>query len=176
MTKQISAFLLLVSALASGWIYWNNETKLDNILMSREWQSKMVTLIETTMANDSVGPLHKVNVSSNVKYLPNGTYLRVSRVELYANDTSSLNRPDNVINISESGEWSISGNYLLIVPKEFKDISSSYSKDFNAKQLQLITQLFKLDARKSRRIDVINNQTLLLTSLNHGSSVLFGER
>ncbi|MGC9493312.1 regulatory protein ToxS, partial [Vibrio genomosp. F10] len=27
--------------------------------------------------------------------------------------------------------------------------------------------------RQSRRIDIVNKQTLLLTSLNHGSTVLF---
>ncbi|MGL6055649.1 MAG: regulatory protein ToxS, partial [Vibrio metschnikovii] len=79
-----------------------------------------------------------------------------------------------IINISESGEWSISDNYLLVSPTEFKDISSSYSKDFTPKQLQLITQLFKMDAQQSRRIDIINKKTLLLTSLSHGSTVLFG--
>ncbi|MBC5849799.1 regulatory protein ToxS [Vibrio metschnikovii] len=174
MTKQISAFLLLISTVVSSWIYWTNETKLDNVLMSREWQSKMVTLIESTQPNDAVGPLHRVDVSSNVKYLPNGTYLRVSRVKLYSIEPLSADRPDNIINISESGEWSISDNYLLVSPTEFKDISSSYSKDFTPKQLQLITQLFKMDAQQSRRIDIINKKTLLLTSLSHGSTVLFG--
>ncbi|MCV5950136.1 transmembrane regulator ToxS, partial [Escherichia coli] len=49
----------------------------------------------------------------------------------------------------------------------------SQSKDFSEAQLRLITQIFKLDAEQSRRIDVVNEKTLLLTSLNHGSSVLF---
>ena len=92
-------------------------------------------------------------------------------VKLYSTEQTVA---ENIINISESGEWSISGNYLLISPIEFKDVSSAYTKDFTPEQLQLITQLFKVDAQQSRRIDVVNDKTLLLTSLNHGSTVLFG--
>ncbi|MFA0520485.1 regulatory protein ToxS, partial [Vibrio sp. 10N.222.55.E8] len=37
----------------------------------------------------------------------------------------------------------------------------------------LITQVIKMDAEQSRRIDIVNPKALLLTSLNHGSTVLF---
>ena len=110
-----------------------------------------------------------MDVTSNVKYLPNGSYIRVATVRLYANNAES----ENVINISETGEWDISDNYLLVSPIEFKDVSSAQSKDFTADQLKLITQIFKMDAQQSRRIDIVNEKTLLLTSLSHGSTVLF---
>ncbi len=171
MMKKIAALLLILSASGSLWLYQQSDIKLENILCSREWQSKMVTLIERQLPNNAVGPLHRVDVISNVKYLPNGSYLRVSLVKLYSTEQTVA---ESIINISESGEWSISGNYLLISPIEFKDASSAYSKDFTPEQLQLITQLFKVDAQQSRRIDVVNDKTLLLTSLNHGSTVLFG--
>nr|MUJ87046.1 transmembrane regulator ToxS [Vibrio cholerae] len=100
---------------------------------------------------------------------PNGTYLRVSIVKLFSDDNSA----ESVINISEFGEWDISDNYLLVTPVEFKDISSNQSKDFTDEQLQLITQLFKMDAQQSRRVDIVNERTILFTSLSHGSTVLF---
>lgn len=171
MIRKIAVLLLLISASGSVWLYRGSDVKLEQILCSREWQSKMVTLIEQKLPNDSVGPLHRVDVTSNVKYLPNGNYLRVSIVKLYSIEQVVA---ENIINISESGEWTISDNYLLVSPHEFKDVSSAYSKNFTAEQLQLITQLFKVDAQQSRRIDVVNDKTLLLTSLNHGSTVLFG--
>ncbi len=68
----------------------------------------------------------------------------------------------------------MSANYLLVSPTEFKDVSSAQSKDFTQEQLDLITQLFKMDSEQSRRVDIVNDKTLLLTSLNHGSTVLFG--
>ncbi|EGR1864313.1 transcriptional regulator, partial [Vibrio parahaemolyticus] len=106
---------------------------------------------------------------SNVKYLPNGDYIRVANIKLFAQGSTA----ESTINISEKGRWEVSDNYLLVSPSEFKDISSSQSKDFSEAQLRLITQIFKLDAEQSRRIDVVNEKTLLLTSLNHGSTVLF---
>lgn len=130
----------------------------------------MVTVINEELPDEgSVGPLRKVTLTSNVKYLPNGNYVRVSVLKLFSNGTSE----DAVISISESGVWDVSDNYLLVKAKEFKDISSSQSKDFTDAQLKLITKVFKMDAQQSRRIDIVNDKTLLLTSLNHGSSVLF---
>ncbi|GAB2655136.1 regulatory protein ToxS [Vibrio panuliri] len=169
MNQKIAILLLAISALFSGWLYWGSDIKLEKAVTAKEWQSKMVTVISDGIREESVGPLRKVDVLSNVKYLPNGTYIRVATVSLFANSEHS----DSVINISETGHWEISDNYLLISPTEFKDVSSANSQDFSDAQLQLIKQLFKMDAQQSRRIDIVNEKTLLLTSLSHGSTVLF---
>ena len=170
MKLRIASVVLTASALFSAWLYWGSDLKVEQVLTSKEWQSYMVTVINDDLQDEgSVGPLRKVTLTSNVKYLPNGNYVRVSVLKLYSNGTSQ----DAVINISESGSWDVSDNYLLVKAKEFKDISSSQSKDFTDTQLKLITKVFKMDAQQSRRIDVVNDKTLLLTSLNHGSSVLF---
>ena len=170
MNQKIAAGLLVLSALFSGWLYWGSDLKVEQVLTSNEWQSKMVTVITDKLQEESVGPLRKVDVSSNVKYLPNNTYIRVATVRLYSGNDKSQ---ESIINISETGEWDISDNYLLVSPTEFKDVSSAQSKDFTEAQLELITQIFKMDAQQSRRIDIVNDKTLLLTSLSHGSTVLF---
>ncbi|ABU70302.1 MULTISPECIES: transmembrane regulator ToxS [Vibrio] len=169
MKIKIASAVLAVSILFSGWLYWGSDLKVEQVLTSNEWQSTMVTLITDTLPDDTVGPLRKVNVESNVKYLPNGEYIRVANIQLFAQGSNT----ESTINISEKGRWEVSDNYLLVSPSEFKDISASQSKDFSESQLRLITQIFKLDAEQSRRIDVVNEKTLLLTSLNHGSTVLF---
>lgn len=151
----------------SAWLYLDSDLKVEQLLSSREWQSRIVTKLES---DRSVGPLTRVDVSSNMKYLPNGNYIRVSVMRLFAQQSKE---PDSVINISETGDWDVSDNYLLVTPKQFKDVSNSKSSDFTPDQLKLITQFFKLDAEQSRRIDIVNDKTLLLTSLSHGSQVLF---
>ncbi|WP_341660522.1 regulatory protein ToxS [Vibrio sp.] len=169
MNHKIAAGLLVLSALFSSWLYWGSDLKVEQVLTSKEWQSRMVTLITDSLREESVGSLRRVTVDSNMKYLPNGQYNRFAIVKLYGNDAKN----ESVINISEEGEWDISDNYLLVSPVKFKDVSSAQSKDFTEEQLKLITQIFKMDAQQSRRIDIVNENTLLLTSLNHGSTVLF---
>lgn len=169
MNQKLALALLAVSVLFSGWLYLDSDFQVEKTITSKEWQSKMVTVISDNLQEETVGPLRKVDVVSNVKYLPNGSYIRVATIRLFANSEQS----DSVINISETGDWEISDNYLLISPKEFKDVSSAQSKDFTDVQLQLIKQLFKMDSQLSRRIDIVNDKTLLLTSLSHGSTVLF---
>ncbi|HCH0152434.1 transmembrane regulator ToxS [Vibrio parahaemolyticus] len=169
MKIKVASAVLAVSILFSGWLYWGSDLKVEQVLTSNEWQSTMVTVITDNLPDDTVGPLRRVNVESNVKYLPNGDYIRVANIKLFAQGSTA----ESTINISEKGRWEVSDNYLLVSPSEFKYISSSQSKDFSEAQLRLITQIFKLDAEQSRRIDVVNEKTLLLTSLNHGSTVLF---
>ncbi|MGR5133112.1 regulatory protein ToxS [Vibrio alfacsensis] len=169
MKIKVASAVLAVSVLFSSWLYWGSDLKVEQVLTANEWQSNMVTLIKDTTSDSTMGPLRRVNVESNVKYLPNGDYIRVANIKLFAQDSTS----ESTINISERGRWEISDNYLLVTPSEFKDISSSQSKDFSDDQLHLITQIFKLDAEQSRRIDIVDEKTLLLTSLNHGSTVLF---
>ncbi len=174
MKLKFAVGLLILSALFSGWLYWGSDLKVEQTLTSKEWQSKMVALIAEP--DGSVGPLRKVDVTSNVKYLNNGTYIRVATVRLYADELSAKTvtetETDNIIHISETGVWEISDKYLLVSPTEFKDISSAQSKDFTEDELKVITQIFKMDAQQSRRIDIVNEKTLLLTSLNHGSTIL----
>ncbi len=169
MKIKFASAALAVSILFSGWLYWGSDFKVEQVLTANEWQSEMVTLIFDKLPNASVGPLRRVQVESNVKYLPKGEYIRVSSIKLFAQGSTE----ESKISISEKGQWEVSDNYLLVSPSEFKDISSSQSKDFSAEQLSLITQIFRLDAEQSRRIDVVNGKALLLTSLNHGSTVLF---
>ncbi len=173
MNKKIAGILLLCSIVLSIWIYFGSNFKLKHLIISHEWQSRIVTMIEHKNDPESVGPLKKVEVTSNVKYLPNATYIRVSVLKLFANENSR--EPETMIDISETGEWSLSQNYLLISPTGFKDISSKQSRDFSPEQLEIVTQLFKMDAQQSRRVDVIDLHTLLLTSLNHDSTILYAE-
>ncbi len=168
MKTTTAKILLGLSIVFSAWLYWGSDIKVEQVLTAKEWQSRMVTYI-TEDKQDVVGPLRKVNITSNVKYLPNGTYIRVSMMELFSEESNS----NSTINISEMGEWELSDNYLLISPIEFKDVSSNQNKDFSEEQLKLITQVFRLDAEQSRRVDIVNDKALLLTSLNHGSNILF---
>ncbi len=169
MIRRIAILTLVVSVVFSSWLYWGSNLKLEQEISSREWQSKTITVLENTDSHQSIGPLRKVDITSNVKYLPNGTYLRVSRIMLYTDEHNN----QSIINMSETGNWDISDNYLLVSPTQFKNISQSQNAEFTQDELDLITNFFEMEAEQSRRIDIVNNNTLLLTSLNHGSTVLF---
>jgi transmembrane regulatory protein ToxS len=163
--------VLTLSALFSLWLYLGSDIKLEKELSSREWQSTMIHYISPEIQvkeNNPIGILSKIDVTSNVKYLPNDTYLRVSRITMYERE----NKVSSVMNITEQGEWELSDNYLLINPKEFKETSTNNSVEFTAEQLNLVKKLFIMDAEQSRRVDVINPKAILLTSLNHGSRIL----
>ncbi|MFV0447715.1 MAG: regulatory protein ToxS [Vibrio sp.] len=168
--RKIAVMMSVASIALSSWLYWGSDLKLEQEISSREWQSKTVTVIEHTKTHQPIGPLRRVDILSNVKYLPNGTYSRVSNIVLYAENDDNA---QNIMNISETGKWDVSDGYLLVTPAKFRNVSQSQNQDFTAEELELVTQIFKMDAQQSRRVDIVNDYTLLLTSLNHGSTVLF---
>ncbi|MDG3088719.1 regulatory protein ToxS [Vibrio hannami] len=171
--KQKLAFgILALSVAFSAWLYWGSDVKVEQVLSSREWQSTMQTYLSEDVQHetqDRMGPLAKVSVNSNSKYLPNGTYIRVSYVELFNDDWTET----KALTISETGTWELSDDYLLVNPTEFKDISPPNDGVFTDAHVKAVKELFIIDAEQSRRIDVVNGRTILLTSLNHGSRILF---
>ncbi|WP_165310609.1 regulatory protein ToxS [Vibrio ziniensis] len=169
MIRKIATMMCITSVAFSSWLYWGSDLKLKQEISSREWQSKTVMVIENSKSHQSIGPLRKVDIESNVKYLSNGIYSRSSTVILYSNGQEA----ENILNISETGNWDVSDNYLLISPTKFRNVSQSQNQDFTQEELELVTQFFKMDAQQSRRVDIVNKKTLLLTSLSQGSIVLF---
>lgn len=166
--KQYWAFIILaLSAIFSTWLYFSSDYKQEQLLMSREWQSTSVSRIEP-MQLDELGMLRRVEQSSHVVYLPNQTYSRITLLKLFSESEQPL-----TLHISESGKWDISGGYLLTEPLEFKDITSGQNEDFQKRHLTIVKQVFRMDAQQSRRIDIINEKSLLLTSLTYGSNILY---
>ncbi|NLS11602.1 hypothetical protein HGP28_01690 [Vibrio sp. SM6] len=167
--QSIYVCFVLLSLTLSAWVYWVSDFKLKALLTESEWQSYSQSVIfDDQQVREMVGPLREVQVKTNVKYLRDGHYIRVSTLKLTPHNSTN----DVVINISESGVWEVSDSYLLLSPREFKDLSASKLTDFSTEQLKLITQVFKMDAQQSRRIDIVNAKTLLLTTLDHGSTLL----
>jgi transmembrane regulatory protein ToxS len=170
MKMKYAAILLAISTALSAWLYWGSDLKLEQVLTSNEWQSNMVGIIAARHYPDTdIGPLSRLEMSANVKYLPGGEYIRESSMRLFGDDPET----HTLIKISEMGTWTISDNYLLISPREFKDTATAQSDEFTYEQLAMIKQFLKMEAQQSRRIDIVNEKTLLLTSLNQGSSILF---
>ena len=169
--RFLPIILLIISMISSGWFYWKSDSKVEQLLTSKEWQSMSTVRIDSNVDFEDMGPLKRADIKSNVVYLPNKTYSKSSTLTLFSalsDDVFPL-----TINVMETGHWDYSGNYLLIDPTEFKDVTANDNKDFSGSQKKLIMRVFKMDAQQSKRIDVINDKTLLLTSLNYGSGILF---
>lgn len=168
---------ILISISLSAWIYWGSDIKTERMLTSREWQSRIVTSIKynmnkTAWQSEHAELLRRVDINSNVKYLPNHNYIRMSVIKVY----HEADHSDIRINMSENGTWSMTDGYLLISPTEFKDSSANQNRDFTQDQLDIVTQFFKMDAQQSRRVDVVNQNTLLLTGLSHDSVTLYAHK
>ncbi|HCH01679.1 MAG TPA: hypothetical protein DEV85_07295 [Vibrio sp.] len=167
--KKTISIIALVVALIGSWNYWQGDIKLKQGLTSREWQS--TTIAYMNFWDQKIQHLDKASISSTVKYLPNQTYIKNSTLIFTSKD---IEKPVEII-ISESGNWELSDHYLIVDASEFKDISTTPITQITPEQVEKLKTLFKINAQQSRKIDVVNDRTLLLTSLAHGSTVLFSQ-
>ncbi|WP_038150128.1 regulatory protein ToxS [Vibrio litoralis] len=167
--KKTISIIALVVALIGSWNYWQGDIKLKQKLTSKEWQS--TTIAYMNFWDQKIQHLDKASISSTVKYLPNQTYIKNSTLVFTSKD---IEKPVEIV-ISESGNWELSDHYLIIDASEFKDISTTPITQITPEQVEKLKTLFKINAQQSRKIDVVNDRTLLLTSLAHGSTVLFSQ-
>lgn len=163
--------LITFSVIMSLWVYYGSDYKLSQLLMSKEWQMTLQTRISPDQHElASLGMVSYIDQTSHMVYLPNHTYSRVTQMKIYTRDP---NAPPVNLQISESGNWNLSGHYLITQPVEFKDITSGVNTDIKSLHLEVMKNIFELSAEQSQHVSVLNPNALLLSSLTYGSSVLY---
>lgn len=169
--KKLAYLLLGISVVFSSWLYWGTDVKMKQVLTSREWYSNTVFITSGKAAKTipELDLIKKIQGRDTIKYLPNGTYIKASLMNFYDADNTMLMEME----LSESGAWELSDNYLLVQPTAVVDTNPKRANQvFTDQQINMIKELYMLDAQESKRIDIINKNSLLLTSLDHGSIIL----
>ncbi|CZF80066.1 Transmembrane regulatory protein ToxS [Grimontia celer] len=169
--KRFGPFaLLLASVIASAWLFLGEDMRTSNLLLSKEWKSRTINHIEESQYREVAG-LTETEQQSNMVFLPDNTYSRDTQIVLKNEEQNT----QVVMSVSESGEWEISGGYLKLKLGSIKDVTTGDTAEFSEEDLTLVRTFYRLGAEKVRRIDVLNDGSLLLTSLNHGSLVLYSK-
>ncbi|MEZ8143944.1 transcriptional regulator [Enterovibrio norvegicus FF-454] len=169
--KRFGPFvLLLLSIVGSGWVYLGEDFRIGNLLLTKHWNSKTINYIEESAYRDVTG-LTTTEQHSNMVFLPDNTYSRDTQIIL-KNETENI---QIVMSVSESGEWEVSGGYLKLKLGQIKDVTTGDTTELSEEDLALVRTFYRLGAEKVRRIDVLGDGSLLLTSLNHGSMILYNQ-
>lgn len=167
--KRTISIVILIAACVGSWMYWHGDAKVKQTLIAQEWHSS--TIAYMNFWDLKVASLDKAVITSTVKYLPNQTYLKNSTLTF---SSDKVAEPIE-ITISEAGQWDLSDHYLIVDPSEFKDISTKPVTQISEEQVTELKKLFKISSQLSRKVDVVNGNTLLLTSLGHGSTLLYAQ-
>lgn len=170
--KRLAPFVaLFFSVIGSAWYFLGEDLRISTHLMSREWTSRTINHIEKSAFRDMNG-LTEIDQQVNMVFLPDHTYSRVTQILL----KNEVQNTQAVMSISESGVWEVSGGYLKLKLTDLKDVTTGDTAEFSSEDLNFVRTFYKLSAEKVRRVDVLEDRSaLLLTSLNHGSLVLFNK-
>ncbi|WP_413110569.1 regulatory protein ToxS [Thaumasiovibrio sp. DFM-14] len=162
----------VLSLCGSIWYYMGSDRKVEVLLSNNKWQSISLSEVELTetlqMKHAALRDLKRIEQTTQVIFLPNKMFSRFTHLKLTSVEGGA---PLN-IQISEAGSWQVSGKYLQTEIIDFSDVTSGNSSLFNQKDLDFIRNYYLIDSKQSRKLDIIDDNTLLLTSVNNGSSLL----
>ncbi len=165
--------LLLSSLAASSWYYIASDLKIERMLSSHKWQSIGASEIEIN-AKEQLTTLHGLKYyesTSQVIFLPNKTFSRFTHLVLESNTSTTPLQ----IHISETGTWQVSGKYLQTEIVDISDVISGNNELFTEEELEYLRHYYIIDSKQSRKLDVIDSKSILLTSLNNGSSIIVAQ-
>ncbi|WP_434355977.1 regulatory protein ToxS [Parasalinivibrio latis] len=160
-------WILAISVVLSAWFFLGSDYRIEKMLTQNEWHTRSLSRIEPA-AFDDVPDLSSSYTTSATVFLPNHSYSRQTDVLLRGKSEDVKVK----LIIAEQGKWSVSGGYLTLQPTSFSDVTSGNNESFTTQEMDLLRAFYKLNVLQIRRIDKINNSTLMLTSLNYGSIVL----
>ncbi|GAB6260031.1 regulatory protein ToxS [Photobacterium sp. CCB-ST2H9] len=159
------AFITLMF-LGSLYYYFKSDHRINRFLASHDWESYTVTNVASTEA-PGLGRLKKITEKSQVLFLPNHSYSRVTRMSMTNQSRIQLH-----LTITESGYWEVSGGYLQVRPKQFNKLKTGDENAFSNEQIMSVYQYFQANAEQSNRVDILTEYSVLLTGLNTRSQVL----
>ncbi|WP_087021759.1 regulatory protein ToxS [Thaumasiovibrio subtropicus] len=165
--------LLFMVCLGSLWYYTASDIKIEQMLSAHKWQSVSVSEIEPREQTHSsnLQNLQRLESTSQVIFLPNKTFSRFTHLTLESDDSENVLQ----LHISETGNWQVSGKYLQTEITDISDVVSGNNGLLNPEELDYIRHYYIIDSKQSRKLDVLNNKSILLTSLNNGSSILVAQ-
>lgn len=165
--KKILPIIALVLSISLSFLYQTSDTKINHMLKSREWQSNVVSDVDAW--NEGLKHLLRVEIRSTWKFLNTNTYLKGSNLTLFYKHG---HQPVQ-LHILENGTWKLSDSYLLLTPNEFKDVTVNLDKSASPEVIQLVKDIYRSTSQQSRRVDVVNKNTIIITSLGQSSTVLY---
>lgn len=175
MSKKILISLLAVSIIACVFVYLTPGYKLRRALTAGEWKGASVLLFS---AENSLGlsedeaPLEKVEVYTNTRYLPDGMFVKVTHLNIFRREGSAGAQPPSKVEFTESGQWELHRNYLLLKDTEISNVPTEKSLDLTHDQVSDLRERLLMTEQQSSRVEIINEHSLLLTGLNQNSQLL----
>ncbi|WED25005.1 regulatory protein ToxS [Vibrio sp. JC009] len=137
------------------------------MLTSKEWKHSAVIMFPSNMntePDNTYLPIGQIHIHSTARYLSNGTYVKSSALDLYLHQEREIGRPDSIIRISESGTWQLIDNYLFIHQTEIQELPVMKDSVLSTIQTQEIKERYVIEGQQSKRIDILSENSLLITS------------
>lgn len=175
MKVRALAVYVFVTLAVGVYAYMASNNNLDSLIVSQEWHSHSVVLFpersERTLPGDDE-PLDRIKINSKTKYLDNGQFINTTRIDVFKKQVEKNGRPSSTVEFSESGTWQINNNYLLISNTEVENVPTKKSLSLTDEQVNDLRNRVVMSSKQNWRIDMLNEQSLLLTSLSNDSQLL----
>ncbi|TCS40202.1 regulatory protein ToxS [Reinekea marinisedimentorum] len=175
MNRKFFIGVLAASLIACAVIYVVPLYRLQNAITASEWKSKSVIVfseLNIQQGAEDVPPLSKVEVFSNTRYLRDGVFIKVTHINVFKNGNDAASEPPVSVEFTESGQWEMHGNYLFLTDTEITNVPTNRSLGVSKEQINELRDRLLTTEQQSSRVEIINERSILLTSLNQDSLLL----
>ena len=161
----------VVSVLAIIFAIFHYSDKFDqSILTSKTWHSNMNFMVPSEFydqASLGLDKLYTTSVLSDFKYLKDNSYIQNSLIEAYDENHNII----FTIEISNVGRWKYDERYLFLEAGDIHDVSSISENYIQHESVEQLKELFIIDMLQVRKIDMIDKNTMLMTSVDNASKL-----
>lgn len=166
--KYKFVFSIAVCSLVLSGFFWESKNhRVENIMIERDWEMKVVTIIPPKYQERAFGDVNQISINAELSFSADGTYQRLTRMQLQ----SHLSSEQSDLLITDSGIWKVKGGYLLMSPIDFQS-GEPTNEASTRSQTEVIKQFYRMETQQSREIQFVNERTLLLSGIGLSSIVL----
>ncbi len=161
-------FAFGVCSLLLSVIFWERtNSRVENIMTEQDWKMKIVTIIPSQFEVNAFGHVNQISIDAELSFSADGTYQRLTRMQLQ----SHLSSEQSDLLITDSGIWKVKAGYLLMAPIDFQSGRASNHETAPA-HIEVIKEFYRMETQQSRKIEVVNEKTLLLSGIGLSSIAL----
>ncbi|WP_413282716.1 regulatory protein ToxS [Vibrio sp. MA40-2] len=171
--KFFMFWLVAIIMIAFAMFYHKNQFE-HSILTSATWHSNMKFMVPNEyydQASMGLDKLYTTSIMSNFKYLEDKSYIQNSFIEAYGEENNIL----FTIEISNIGHWRYDDAYLFLEAGDIHDVSSISGNYTDHTNVEKLKELFLIDMLQVRKIDMIDKNTMLMTSVDNTSKLWFSQ-
>lgn len=169
--KNKLALLLAICVLPAFYLFIQYSGVMNKVqLTSKTWHSDIHLAVSEDSFQKGVDILDNVtemSVISDIRYLVDKSFIQESMVRAFDKSGDMV----FTVNMSNVGSWKYDQDYLFLDAGNIRDLSTIGGKYIESGNVERFKEIFLLYMLQAKRVNVIDEHTILMTGVDNSSQL-----